>query len=192
MIPSRAERAARAHRAHRAHGAEPVELPDPAEPARPALVTPAPRRGVRWGFAAASVIGIVGLAGCAGATEAADPDRPADSGDGADSGSGPAAATGDYADGEYTAEGSYATPESVETISVTITLDGGTITDVEVVGDPQKSESEEYQGEFIGGIADVVVGKSIDEIQVSRVAGSSLTSGGFNQAIEEIKSQAAS
>ena len=38
------------------------------------------------------------------------------------------------------------------------------ITDVEVTGDPQKRESEQYQGEFIGGIADVVVGQDIDEI----------------------------
>ena len=35
------------------------------------------------------------------------------------------------------------------------------------------------------------VGKDIDEISVSRVAGSSLTSGGFNQAIDAIKSEAA-
>ena len=60
-----------------------------------------------------------------------------------------------------------------------------------MTGDPQKSESEEYQGRFIGGIADVVVGQDIDDIQVSRVAGSSLTSGGFNEAIEAIKSEAA-
>jgi hypothetical protein len=44
---------------------------------------------------------------------------------------------------------------------------------------------------FIGGIADEVVGKDIDEISVSRVAGSSLTSGGFNDAIEQIKAEAA-
>ena len=70
---------------------------------------------------------------------------------------------------------------------MTVTLESDIITAVEVVGDPQKSESEEYQAEFIGGIADVVVGKDIDEISVSRVAGSSLTSGGFNQAIQAIK-----
>jgi hypothetical protein len=37
----------------------------------------------------------------------------------------------------------------------------------------------------------VVVGQDIDQISVSRVAGSSLTSGGFNQAIDTIKSEAA-
>ena len=96
--------------------------------------------------------------------------------------------TPSYTDGTYTAEGSYATPESVETISVTVTLEDDVITDVQVTGDPQARESEEYQGKFIGGISDAVVGQDIDEISVSRVAGSSLTSGGFNKAIEDIKS----
>ena len=78
----------------------------------------------------------------------------------------------------------------METITVTVTLADDIVTAVEVVGNPQKAESERYQGEFIGGIADVVVGQDIDSLSVSRVAGSSLTSGGFNQAIDTIKSEA--
>lgn len=66
------------------------------------------------------------------------------------------------------------------------------MTDVEVTGDPQAPESKQYQGQFIEGIADEVDGKAIDDLNVSRVAGSSLTSGGFNQAVEAIKEQAAS
>ena len=96
-----------------------------------------------------------------------------------------------YEDGTYTAEGTYSTPESVETISVTVTLENDVITAVEVTGNPSKPESKVYQGKFIGGIADEVVGKDIDEISVSRVAGSSLTSSGFNDAIETIKDDAA-
>ena len=112
------------------------------------------------------------LAGCTAATGTA---APADA---------------SYVDGTYTAEGSYATPESVETITVTVTLRDDTVTAVEVVGNPKKPESRQYQGRFIGGIAAEVVGKDIDELAVSRVAGSSLTSGGFNSAIELIKQQA--
>lgn len=138
-------------------------------------------RPIRAGAAVAAVAGAFALAGCA---------APGTAGT---SGSGTSGAAGDgtYADGTYTAEGSYATPESVETVTVTVTLAGDVITAVEVVGDPQKSESEEYQSKFIGGISEAVVGKDLDEISVSRVAGSSLTSGGFNQAIEGIKSEAA-
>ena len=139
---------------------------------------------VRSATALAGVAGVLALAGCAGGT------APTDAGDAA-GGDAPAPVDGAaYVDGTYTAEGTYNTPETVETISVTITLADGTVTAVEVTGDPQRPESRQYQGEFIGGIEGEVVGKHIDEISVSRVAGSSLTSGGFNSAIELIKQQA--
>ncbi|MDQ7879953.1 FMN-binding protein [Microbacterium sp. QXD-8] len=148
-------------------------------------------RPVRAGAALTAVAGIALLAGCT--PEASEAEEPAttDTAESTDSGSAGTGSSGSYADGTYTADGSYATPESVETITVTVSLEDDVITAVEVTGDPQKRESEQYQGEFIGGIADVVVGQDIDEIQVSRVAGSSLTSGGFNDAIETIKSEAA-
>ncbi len=160
--------------------------------------TAAVPRPVRIGVAAVGVAGAFALAGCAASDTATEPTAgttaPAES----STTPGPAASASEstsssstYADGTYTAEGSYATPESVETIVVTVTLENDIITAVDVSGDPQKRESEEYQGRFIGGIAEVVVGQDIDQISVSRVAGSSLTSGGFNQAIDTIKSEAA-
>ncbi len=153
--------------------------------------TTAVPRPLRVGAAAASVLGLTVLAGCAATTADDAAVGTATSEDAVDTGD--TSDTGDttYVDGTYTAEGSYSTPESVETITVTLTLDDGVITAVDVTGNPTKRESEQYQGEFIGGIADVVVGKSIDEISVSRVAGSSLTSGGFNDAVETIKAEAA-
>lgn len=154
----------------------------------------------RAGVAAASVLGVVALAGCASAAPAAEPgattgasasSSPASTGSSTGSSTG-AASAGAYTDGTYTADGSYQTPESIEKISVTVTLEGDVITAVEVTGDPQKAESKQYQGKFIGGIQSEVVGKNIDEISVSRVAGSSLTSGGFNDAITQIKAEATS
>ena len=59
-----------------------------------------------------------------------------------------------------------------------------------MTGNPDNPDSTRYQESFQSGIADVVVGKNIDEIQVDKVAGSSLTSGGFNAAIEQIKAEA--
>ena len=131
------------------------------------------------------------LAGCSGTADAEDQSTDTGTDTSTESTDSGAAAGGDYTDGTYTADGSYQTPETVETISVTLTVADGLVTDVEVTGDPQARESEQYQGEFIGGIADEVVGKSLDDIEVSRVAGSSLTSGGFNEAVESIKEQAA-
>ena len=149
-------------------------------------------RAVRAGAVFSAAAGIALLAGCAATASEAEEPAPAPDQESTDSGStGAGGGSGVYADGTYTAEGAYSTPESVETITVTVTLEDDVVTDVEVTGDPQKRESEQYQGRFIGGIADVVIGQDIDDIQVSRVAGSSLTSGGFNKAIEAIKSEAA-
>ncbi|MGC5172776.1 hypothetical protein ACLQ2Q_19240 [Microbacterium sp. DT81.1] len=169
---------------------------------------PRTSRTIRAGAAVAGVAGIIAVAGCSAAgtgltaeTDAADTTPSADATPSTDSGStdsgstdlGPAdtGSSSTYVDGSYSAEGSYQTPESIEAISVTVTLENDVLTAVQVVGDPSARESEEYQSRFIGGIADVVVGEDIDTISVSRVAGSSLTSGGFNQAIEEIKAEAA-
>ncbi|MFS0854546.1 FMN-binding protein [Microbacterium sp. 179-I 3D4 NHS] len=144
---------------------------------------------VRKGSALVGMAGLLVLAGCAGGTDGAG-STGADSG--SDTGStGGSDASGTYEDGTYTADGSYQTPETVETISVTLTLADGVVESVEVTGDPQARETEQYQGAFIEGIADEVEGKPIDELNVSRVAGSSLTSGGFNAAVESIKEQAA-
>lgn len=145
---------------------------------------------VRTGSALLGIAGILVLAGCSGT---ATTDDAADSGStGSDSGTSSGGdASGAYEDGTYTAEGSYQTPESVETISVTLTLADGVVTDVEVTGDPKARETEQYQGAFIDGISEEVEGKSIDELNVTRVAGSSLTSGGFNAAVDDIKKQAA-
>jgi uncharacterized protein with FMN-binding domain len=148
-------------------------------------------RPARAGLTIAAVAGIALLAGCAPAADDTSTDTSTDaSTDTGDSGSSDSGA-GVYADGTYTAEGSYATPESVEAITVTVTLESDVITSVDVEGSPSRPESEQYQSQFIGGISDAVVGQDIDEISVSRVAGSSLTSGGFNEAIEAIKAEAA-
>lgn len=134
------------------------------------------------------VAGLLVLAGCSGPADAEDVvDAGADAGTGSDGQSG----AGEYVDGTYTADGSYQTPETVEQISVTVTLEAGVVTEVEVTGDPQARETEQYQGQFIDGIAEEVVGVPIDDLNVSRVAGSSLTSGGFNDAVADIKDQAA-
>lgn len=149
-------------------------------------------RPVRAGAVLTAATGIALLAGCAPTASEAEERETTEPGS---TETGDSGATGDgtgaYANGTYTAEGSYATPESVEAITVTVTLEDDIVTAVEVTGDPQKRESQQYQGQFIGGIADVVVGEDIDDLQVSRVAGSSLTSGGFNKAIDAIKSEAA-
>jgi hypothetical protein len=102
-----------------------------------------------------------------------------------------AAGSSAYADGEYSAEGEYTSPGGKETVGVSLTLSGDVITAVTVTPESENPNGKKYQGEFADGIAAVVVGKSIDDIKVSKVAGSSLTSGGFNDAVDQIKADAA-
>ena len=102
------------------------------------------------------------------------------------------AVTGPYEDGTFQATADYQSPNGTETIDVTLTLEGDIITEVVVEGASvnPSPEVERYQGEFEEGIAAEVVGKSIDEIEVDRVGGSSLTSDGFNEAVDQIKVKA--
>lgn len=154
---------------------------------------------LRAGGALLLLGGSLVLSSCATAPENTAPDAAPsqsdtsnDSGASSDAGAANAdsSASSAYQDGSYTADGTYRTPGGVEQISVTVDLNDGVIDSVSVAGDPRAPESQQYQGQFISGISEVVVGKSIDEISVDRVAGSSLTSGGFNDAIEQIKTQA--
>lgn len=101
-----------------------------------------------------------------------------------------AAAAGEYKDGTYEAEGSYQSPAGEETVGVSLTLADGKVSAVTVTPQATDSNSVRFQGEFKDGISSEIVGKDLDEIEVSKVAGSSLTSGGFNQAVETIKTEA--
>ncbi len=98
----------------------------------------------------------------------------------------------EYTDGEYTAAGRYSTPGGTESVKVTLTLTRGSITKIETTGSATRGDSARYQAAFLSGYESLVVGKSIDEVSLSRVAGSSLTSGGFNRAIEAIQDEAVS
>ena len=100
------------------------------------------------------------------------------------------AAASTYTDGTYTATGSYSSPGGTETISITLTLTGDVITAATAEGEATGGPSGQYQGEFEENFAALIVGKDIDDVSLDKVAGSSLTSGGFNAAVETIKSDA--
>ncbi len=97
---------------------------------------------------------------------------------------------GSYKDGTYSADGNYVSPNGQEKIGVTLTLSSGVVSDLKLTSYPSNPSTEKFQGEFIDGVNAIVVGKPIDELQVSKVSGSSLTSGGFNAAIDQIKKEA--
>jgi uncharacterized protein with FMN-binding domain len=107
----------------------------------------------------------------------------------ADSSESTTQSSNNYRDGEYSADGSYRTPGGNETITVTLSLKDNAVTAVSVDGNGT-GESAEYQAMFKQGISKEVIGKKIDQINVSRVSGSSLTSTGFNNAIDTIEREA--
>lgn len=96
-----------------------------------------------------------------------------------------------YKDGTYTATDSYQTPESVESIAVTLSLKNGIVTDSSILTSSHARESGRYQSSFAGSYKQYVIGKSIKNLSLSRVSGSSLTSSGFNAALAQIRNQAA-
>lgn len=97
-----------------------------------------------------------------------------------------------YKDGTYTASGSYRTPESVETINVSITISSNVVTTSSVAGNAVERVSAAYISDFENSYKRYVTGKKLSDIQLSRVSGSSLTSNGFNAALIKIKAEAAS
>lgn len=93
-------------------------------------------------------------------------------------------------DGAYSATGTYSTPGGTESIGVKVTLTDSMITEASVTTMGETGEAQEYQSKFASGFKSQVVGKKIDEVSLSRVAGSSLTSNGFNDALSDIEKQA--
>lgn len=95
-----------------------------------------------------------------------------------------------YRDGSYTASASYLAPSGTEQIDIKVRLSNDVITSLTVTPHAADRNAAQFQAQFVDGIGDQVVGEDIDLLAVERVAGSSLTSGGFNTAIAEIKDQA--
>lgn len=149
-------------------------------PTRPSFL----RRASIAGFAG---LGLLTLAGCAV--------QGASAGNGATTttGSAPSSETSSsaaYADGTYTAAADYRAPSGTESVTVELTLTGGAVTAVSATADSTDREAARFQQRFADSISATVVGEDISGLQVSRVAGASLTSTGFNTALEQIRAQA--
>ncbi|MEO6604430.1 MAG: FMN-binding protein [Aeromicrobium sp.] len=135
--------------------------------------------------AAASVLLLT--AACGGSSDPADT-TPKTSEASASTGGGSSSAT--FKDGDYEGNAEYANPAGQSKVKVELTLADGKISDIKVTPEATNGTSKGYQQKFASGISDEVVGKSIDELDVSKVSGSSLTSIGFKQAIDQIKADA--
>lgn len=95
-----------------------------------------------------------------------------------------------YTDGTYTATGSYLSPGGRESIELTVTIKDGAIESTSMVAEASDAEAKEYQTLFDDHYKTLIVGKKVNGLSLSRVAGSSLTSNGFNDALDEIRQEA--
>jgi len=95
-----------------------------------------------------------------------------------------------YKDGTYTAAGVYRSPAGGEGVTVSLTLTDDKVTGATFSGDAMHKKSIAMQLAFGEGFKEQVVGKSLDEVSVGVVNGSSLTGGGFMDALAKIKVEA--
>jgi len=143
----------------------------------------------RWRTAIAGLAGAAAIAGCSTADGTVGVDPSASSAieplDGGRDSEEPR-----YQDGTHQADGWYGSLPS--SIGVELSLAGGVITDVDVTTHATDPTSLDHQERFADAVPEVVVGRRIDEVQVSRLAGSSGTPDGFNDALDRIKREAES
>lgn len=98
----------------------------------------------------------------------------------------------EYNDGQYSSQGSYQSPAGEESIDLNITIENGLVTEAVFLGKGENAVSKKWQKVFTDNYRDYVVGKPINEVKIDKVAGSSLTPKGFNDAFNKIKVQAKS
>ena len=99
--------------------------------------------------------------------------------------------SGSYKDGMYTAKKSYATPGGQYSVDLTVNIADNTVKSSTVKLDAKQGETSSfYQNDFADMYKSEVVGKKVNDISLDRVGGSSLTSNGFNDALDQIKDDA--
>lgn len=137
--------------------------------------------------AAATLAALLPLAACGpgpGEPSASSPPRSA-----APSDEAPSTNSTGYADGTYTARGYYGGAPSYMTF--TVTLEDGVISEVSSELMPENNDtSRGYQERFAEALPEEVVGRSVDEVEVGRLAGSSSCGDGFNDALAQIRDEA--
>lgn len=133
-----------------------------------------------------------GSSGSSGSSDSSSSSAATDAGSSpsASSSSSAASSTGTYKNGTYTEQGTYSSPGGQEVISVKLTIASDAVSDVTVKTVKADPTATQYESQFIGGIKAAIVGKKIDDLHVTQVAGSSLTSQGFDNALTKIKSDA--
>lgn len=95
-----------------------------------------------------------------------------------------------FRDGRYSATGRYLTPGGDESIRVTVRIRDGLVTETAAETEALSPTARQFQDQFGVHVADRAVGRPLATLSVSAVAGASLTSTGFNNALAQIRMSA--
>ncbi len=95
-----------------------------------------------------------------------------------------------YKSGVYSSAGSYISPGGSEPVNLTLTIQNDVVTAADFTAEATVPASEFFQKEFIANYKTQVIGKSLKDLNLTKVSGSSLTPKGFNDAVAKIKAQA--
>lgn len=104
----------------------------------------------------------------------------------------PASTPGSYKDGTYTTSVTYFTPDGQEPLTVKVTLSRNTVTESSISTTPISHEGRQYFDRFDSYYKSQVIGQKVSDVSLTRVAGASLTTDAFNQALQQIMQNAAS
>lgn len=100
--------------------------------------------------------------------------------------------TSSYKDGTYTASANYSVPHGYQnSINVSVTVKDGVISAASATHSSSDRESAEFIDSFNSSLSSKVVGQSLSGASFSRIGGASLTTDGFQAAIETVKNEAA-
>lgn len=99
-----------------------------------------------------------------------------------------------YKSGVYSASATYEVPKSSNIIQVELVLNNDIVESVSTTHKLNSADSKSavYLDDFDAAITGQVVGKKINDLNLSRVGGASLTTDGFNAALSDIVKQASS
>lgn len=97
-----------------------------------------------------------------------------------------------YRNGTYSALGRYISPAGGEEVYITLTIENDVVSEATFEGRAGHPTSRTLQNLFAEGFSGQVIGRPLDEVNLDVVNGSSLTSRGFNEAVEKIRTEAKS
>ncbi|BDQ04834.1 MAG: FMN-binding protein [Candidatus Dojkabacteria bacterium] len=95
-----------------------------------------------------------------------------------------------YNNGSYSVTVDYSTPDGVEKIGVSFTVQNDVVVNSQFTDLSKDKKSKQYNRLFGQNYQSQVNGKPLDSIQLSNVSGASLTTQAFNKAVDQIRMQA--